>query len=377
MLNRGLFLILLAVSLLNSCQEIPRFVRGPSVILVLTENMDSELNMIPIPTSFSGKGAFVDYYPIGLGSSDSRASVMSGHYPGRYEIPPEIGLEEGNRLGLKRNVFTIADHFRLKGYKTGYFGKWHLGQSLLMHPKKNGFDQFVGFLGAAIDPVSHRDSLGRIDWWHNRSTKDERGNPQTLSLSYAFDFADRNAKVPYFLCISLKGNNGDQTENEILEKIWQTLGDRGEQAVLVSIPIPGKEYNQAASKEPLPLRAFIYAPGLDPVQARDQELAAIDIFPTLVGLLGHSVRKTFDGQDLSIQLSDEKVEDGRKLFWEKEGFRIVKQDKWKLVIDPSQNIYLYDLEEDPMAETNLSVKETEKALELIEAHQQWRKNFLK
>ena len=160
----------------------------------------------------------------------------------------------------------------------------------------------------------------------------------------------------------------------MLGKIWEKLGDRKEKAIFISVPIPGKKDEYVIPLHPKSSQAFIHAPDLDTLLEKVPEMAAIDIFPSLIGMLGHKVRKTFDGKDLSGQLSKKKTEANRKLFWETAGFRIVKQEKWKLVIDPSQNVFLYDLEEDPGTQNNLSIKESEKALELMQAHQQWKES---
>lgn len=36
---------------------------------------------------------------------------------------------------------------KLKGYRRGRIGKWHLGDAAPFHPKARGFDEFFGFLG--------------------------------------------------------------------------------------------------------------------------------------------------------------------------------------------------------------------------------------
>ena len=43
----------------------------------------------------------------------------------------------------------MAQRLKDLGYRTGIFGKWHLGYRDEFHPLKRGFDEFYGFLGGA------------------------------------------------------------------------------------------------------------------------------------------------------------------------------------------------------------------------------------
>lgn len=45
------------------------------------------------------------------------------------------------------NELTIAEIFRGQGYRTGVFGKWHLGHTEKCQPQNRGFDQSFVFYG--------------------------------------------------------------------------------------------------------------------------------------------------------------------------------------------------------------------------------------
>jgi arylsulfatase A-like enzyme len=38
----------------------------------------------------------------------------------------------------------MADAFRANGYRTGMFGKWHLGANFPYRPMDRGFDEWLG-----------------------------------------------------------------------------------------------------------------------------------------------------------------------------------------------------------------------------------------
>lgn len=82
----------------------------------------------------------------------SRAGLMTGCYPTR------IGMAKGSRhgvllagdsKGLNPTEITIPEVLKTVGYKTGMFGKWHLGDQPEFLPTRQGFDEFFGI------PFSH------------------------------------------------------------------------------------------------------------------------------------------------------------------------------------------------------------------------------
>jgi arylsulfatase len=63
------------------------------------------------------------------------------------------------RTPLRRGIPTLADALRGAGYRTGLFGKWHLGDNYPYRPNDRGFEEAVWF------PSSHVGSAP--DGWNN------------------------------------------------------------------------------------------------------------------------------------------------------------------------------------------------------------------
>ena len=82
----------------------------------------------------------------------SRAGLMTGCYPKRIGMATGTNfgvLLAGDRKGLNPEEMTIAEVLKTVGYKTGMFGKWHLGDQPDFLPTRQGFDEFFGI------PYSH------------------------------------------------------------------------------------------------------------------------------------------------------------------------------------------------------------------------------
>jgi arylsulfatase A-like enzyme len=95
----------------------------------------------------------------------SRAALMTGCYPARIDmdVPSSIVVDlpnvpKGWRFpvclaadgkGLNPKELTIAEVAQSAGYKTGMFGKWHLGDQPEFLPTRQGFEDYFGI------PYSH------------------------------------------------------------------------------------------------------------------------------------------------------------------------------------------------------------------------------
>ncbi|MGB7345252.1 MAG: sulfatase [Pirellulaceae bacterium] len=82
----------------------------------------------------------------------SRAALMTGCYPKRIDMATGSNfgvLLAGDPKGLHPDEITIAEVLKSAGYKTGMFGKWHLGDQPEFLPTRQGFDEFFGI------PYSH------------------------------------------------------------------------------------------------------------------------------------------------------------------------------------------------------------------------------
>ena len=82
---------------------------------------------------------FDRFYAAAPVCSPTRASVMTGRHPNRSGV-----FKWG--YPIRPQEVTIAERLREAGYRTGHFGKWHLGSvrtASPVHPGHNGFEEWL------------------------------------------------------------------------------------------------------------------------------------------------------------------------------------------------------------------------------------------
>ncbi|MCA1285423.1 sulfatase-like hydrolase/transferase [Salipiger bermudensis] len=86
---------------------------------------------------------FMDHYAQ-ASCTAGRAAFITGQYPLRVGLST-VGLP-GAPQGLSEEDPTLAEMLKAEGYRTGQFGKNHLGDQDTHLPTNHGFDEFFGIL---------------------------------------------------------------------------------------------------------------------------------------------------------------------------------------------------------------------------------------
>lgn len=100
--------------------------------------------------------------------------------------------------GLTKENVTIATCLKNAGYRTGMFGKWHLGYRPEFAPNAHGFDEFFGFLGGNADYYAHIGPNGDPDLWHNGERVSVPGYLTDLLAARATNFIEQSDTRPFF-----------------------------------------------------------------------------------------------------------------------------------------------------------------------------------
>ena len=141
----------------------------------------------------------------------SRAALMTGCYPKRIDMATGSNfgvLLAGDRKGLNPEELTIAEVLKSVGYKTGMFGKWHLGDQPEFLPTRQGFDEYFGIpYSNDIHPFHPQQEkfqfppLALLDQEEVIEMDPDADFLTKRITEHAVDFIKRNKNDPFFLYI--------------------------------------------------------------------------------------------------------------------------------------------------------------------------------
>lgn len=127
----------------------------PNIILVLADDLGygdvgvygATLIRTPNVDRLAGEGVrLTDFYASSNVCTPSRAGLLTGRYAVRSGLAAGTVTVNDTR-GLPSGAATIATVLQEAGYRTGLFGKWHLGHHAEdQRPNAQGFDEFYGLL---------------------------------------------------------------------------------------------------------------------------------------------------------------------------------------------------------------------------------------
>ena len=125
----------------------------PNIVFILTDDLGyadlssygSEFINTPHLDDMASDGAKLNsYYSSQAVCSASRAAILTGTYSNRIGINGAFGPK--SQRGINQKELLISEMLKENGYKTGIFGKWHLGDADIFLPTRHGFDEFFGIL---------------------------------------------------------------------------------------------------------------------------------------------------------------------------------------------------------------------------------------
>ncbi|HUT92468.1 MAG TPA: arylsulfatase [Thermoguttaceae bacterium] len=135
----------------------------PNVIVVLTDDQgygdlschgNSVLKTPSLDRLYAESVRLTDFHVAPM-CTPTRAQLISG----RDALDSGAMNVSSGRTLLRRDLPTMADVFAAAGYRTGVFGKWHLGDAYPYRPQDRGFQESLWF------PSSH---IGAVpDAWNN------------------------------------------------------------------------------------------------------------------------------------------------------------------------------------------------------------------
>jgi arylsulfatase A-like enzyme len=365
-----------------------------------------------------------DCYSNGPVCTPTRCGLMTGRYQQRYGKALEWALMPTDvNTGLDAKHTTIARLLKDAGYKTGIFGKWHLGRETQFNPLRHGFDEYFGLTGGNVDMYSKEDRFKNYDLYDGLEKAPKTlGYLTEMIAERAERFITANKSTPFFTYVPFnavhwpfQGPGHPETVRDL--KTWYN-GTRGGEykAMLESMDSaigrvlgtldrlgltgntlviftndnggerlsdngPFRHAKASLWEGGLRVPALLRWPGrLPKARVSSQVAMSMDLTATIAAAAGvkPASAEPFDGIDLAPLLANKKAEKPRDLFWRinrpQKRVRAIRSGKWKFVLDGGIN-NMYDLEADPGETRDLFYVHPEIAAELRGKLEAWDKQL--
>lgn len=366
---------------------------------------------------------FTQHYVTGVTCNPSRTGLMTGLFPARFP-KYAAGFGFGERT-------SITELLKNNGYRTGHFGKWHIGPKSSEKDGTYGMDtvKVIGnsraknagrdddLTGAAIDFIKENsDGPFYVNIWGHSTHfpvntaeplvekfKDVKVNRDHFSSTMQNKF-DECLEIGGKLDESMRQYLGDVYSIDLnmarVLKAIDDLGIRDNTIVVFSSdhgPAPvklasgtrefsnnmlgyagqyrGGKHNQYEGGVRVPF--IIRWPGHVPAGRVESKSVTsfIDWMPTLGALTGiKNLPTKLDGEDISdIWLGDSR-ERTKNLYWKvsaKNGAPAMREGNWKIQLGRKNALELYDLSTDPSESTNVAKEFPKIAAKLKAKLQAW------
>lgn len=150
--------------------------------------------------SIGAGGAQFTQFHVSPVCSPTRSSLMTGRWNYRTGV---VDTYIGRSL-MRPGEITLAEILRDGGYKTGIFGKWHLGDNYPMRSIDQGFEESLVCKGGGLAQPSGPPGNGYFDpvlEQQGHSVK-KSGYCTDIFFDHALDFLERHKRDPFFLYLT-------------------------------------------------------------------------------------------------------------------------------------------------------------------------------
>ena len=217
--------------ILFSCnnKEIDR----PNVILIITDdqgfgdigyNGNTKINTPNLDNLANESIRFNNFY-VSPVCAPTRSSLMTG----RYSLRTGVRDTYNGGAIMSSDEITIPEVLKEANYKTGIFGKWHLGDNYPSRPSDQGFDESLIHLAGGIGQVGditnyfqgNKSYFDPILWLNNKKKKYD-GYCSDIFTNEAINFVEKNKSERFFCYLTF---NAPHTPLQLPKKYYEMYKD--------------------------------------------------------------------------------------------------------------------------------------------------------
>lgn len=356
----------------------------------------------------------------------TRAALLTGVYPqrmGRHFDWVIGGM--GHDSGMPLDTVTLPQMLMENGYATGMTGKWHIGGVERRAPNAFGFEEFKGLRGGNLDYWTHTDNQGRLDLWNNTEKfQNQKGYLTDLIGDWSVDFIERNQDNPFFLYVAFtaphwpyqgkrpglrnitresyeKAGGSQEIYNDMVEAMDWNIGrilealearDLRRNTLVIFTSDNGglrpfadngilREGKATLFEGGIRVAGILRWPGQLPTGAvSHQPVITMDFTASILAATQTPLPPDAlppDGINILPILSGEIPEKDRTFYWFAENphpgtpvWRVVRKGDFKL-LQINDDVFLYNLKQDPEEKRNLFPMFPEKGGQLKQQYSRW------
>lgn len=221
--------------------------RRPNVILIMTDDQGyGDLGFhgnpkirTPNLDRFARSGVRLRNFHVAPVCSPTRASLLTGRYNYRTGVVDTfIG-----RSMMHPDERTLAELLTTAGYRTGIFGKWHLGDCYPLRAIDQGFQEALVLRGGGISQPS--DPPGGSSYFdpilqHNDKQVQKKGYCSDVFTDAAMDFIRRHRAGPFFCYLAFNCPHGPLQVPEKYRRPYAEMDLSPGQFPKIGFPQPAK-----------------------------------------------------------------------------------------------------------------------------------------
>lgn len=189
-------------------------VKRPNVVLIITDDQGygdlgfhgNEMIKTPHLNELARQSFRFTNFHVDPTCAETRSALMSGQYSCRVGVWHTI---MGRSL-LDPRATTMAEVFQKNGYRTGMFGKWHLGDQFPLRPQDRGFEEVLAHGGGGVGQTPDYWGNDYFDdsYFANGHAQKQFGYCTDVFFAGAKQFIENAGDRPFFCYIATNAPHG-------------------------------------------------------------------------------------------------------------------------------------------------------------------------
>jgi len=185
-----------------------------NVVFILTDDQgygdlgctgNAHIKTPNIDAMYAESARFTDFH-VGTTCAPTRAGLLTGHCCNSTGVWHTVG----GRSLLRENEWTLATALWEAGYRTGHFGKWHLGDAQPFRPHERGFETSIyhGGGGVGNTPDAWGNDYFDDTYFVNGTPKKFEGYCTDVFFREGLRFIEEHKDEPFFCYIAPNAPHG-------------------------------------------------------------------------------------------------------------------------------------------------------------------------